>query len=146
MSSLWNVYARIHICVHSHFTQMDRALNLMMGLFRVLLSPHTSSASIMPPLLPQSASTCMLWSLSENRSQHLRLPRAAACRVQQFCPRKAAALHGAAALMTSFSLTLSLSLVLVVFLSHRNLHDCSSEQDKHTYNRTTQHQLQCSPV
>jgi len=126
--------ARIRIRVRSHGMQMDRAVSIIMGLCRVLLSPHTSPSSIMLPLLAQPLmlsllKTCMLWSLSESRPQHLCLPgAAAACRMQQFRLRKAAGLHGAAVLM----IFLSLSRILFLFLSHRNLHDCSCEQDKHT--------------
>ena len=84
----------------------------------------------------------MLWSLSERRQQHLCLPRAVACRMQQFCPRKAAALHEAAALMISLSLPDSLCLSLSFSFSQEP--SCPCEQDKHTYICTTRHQLQCS--
>jgi len=44
----------------------------------------------------------------------------------------------------TFSLSHSLSLVLLRFLSHRNrrLHDCLCEQGIHSYSRTTRHQHQ----
>jgi len=42
--------------------------------------------------------------------------------------------------------SLTVFLVLFLFFSHRNIHDCSCEQDKHTFSRTTRQQLQCSPV
>jgi len=43
-------------------------------------------------------------------------------------------------------LFLSVSLSLIDSFTHRNLDYCPCEQGKHTYSRTTRHQLQCSTV
>jgi len=145
-----SVHARIRICVHSHVTQMDRAMSIMMGMCRV----HTSPASIMLPLIPQRLvlplfKTCMLWSLLESKTSTP--PPTQSCCLQNAAVPPAESSRSAWGCCAhdfslSHTLTLSLSRVLFLFLSHRNFHDCPCEQDKHTYSRTTRHQLQCSPV
>ena len=153
-------------CTHSYSRTLSRHANgQRLGREHddrfVLRAQASEPAHVSREYYASLASTCMVWSLSESREWHLCIPRAGACRMQQFrrgnfwsssstwgfCAHDFS-LSLSHSLCLSFSLSHSLSLVLLPFLSHRNrrLHasDCLCEQGNYSYGRTTRHQLQCS--